>query len=302
MQDVEEAIARVAGAQENVISRRQLLAAGLRRGAVDHRAKAGDLRLLHRAVYLLGAAPPTQRGRAWAAVLAVGEGAVVSHRTAAELWGILRAGGGRDPEVTVVGRNPRPRPGIIIHRSIDLPDWQIGDINGLPVTAVARVVCDLAGTESTNEVEHALQEARVHHHLTDAQLHAVISRTPTKQGAALLRRLLDAEDDRGYTRSEAERMMRSHCRRADLAQPLANRFIEGLLVDFVWTRQRLIVEVDGYRTHGDRGAFERDRRRDQILTAAGYRVIRITWRQLTQEPLAVIARLAQALVQIPLAA
>jgi very-short-patch-repair endonuclease len=91
-------------------------------------------------------------------------------------------------------------------------------------------------------------------------------------------------------------------KRAGLEQPLSNHHLHGHLVDFVWLEQRLIVEVDGYDTHRDRAAFERDRRRDQILTAAGYRVIRITWRQLTQEPLAVIARIAQALIHLPLAA
>ncbi|HEY2770925.1 MAG TPA: DUF559 domain-containing protein, partial [Solirubrobacteraceae bacterium] len=143
---------------------------------------------------------------------------------------------------------------------------------------------------------------RVKKLVTDAWLRAVANRTPTKKGAVILNRLLDAEDDRGYTRSKAERMLRGRLKRADLPQPLANQVIEGVLVDFVWIKQRLIVEVDGYDTHGDRSAFERDRRRDQVLTAAGYRVIRITWRQLTQEPLAVIARLAQALLHLPVAA
>jgi very-short-patch-repair endonuclease len=301
MHEVERAIAAVASVQENVIHRHQLLAAGLGRGAIAHSAKAGSLHLLHRAVYLIGHAPPTQRGRAWAALLAAGGGAVASHRTAAELWGILPPSG-RAPEVSVVARNPGVRPGITIHRTIDIPPWQIRDMDGLPITSPARTVCDLAGTEPTNDVEHALQEARVHHNLTDAQLNAVIRHTPTKKGAAFIRRLLNHEDDRGYTRSKAERILRGHLKRAGLEQPLSNQHLHGHLVDFVWREQRLVVEVDGYDTHCDRQAFERDRRRDQILIAAGYRVIRITWRQLTLEPLAVIARIAQALIHLPLAA
>jgi very-short-patch-repair endonuclease len=302
MHDPEAVIAGIAGGQENVISRGQLLAAGLGRGAITHRARVGDLHPLHRAVFLIGHAPPTPRGRAWAALLAVGDGAVVSHRTAAELWGILRADDRREPEVTVLGRNPRPRPGIRVHRTIDLPDWQVRDLDGLPITSPARTISDLAGTEPTNDVEDALQEARVHLNLTDPQLRAVTGRTPTKKGAAFIKRLLKGEDEKGYSRSRAERLLRSHLRRADLPQPLANQHRERQLVDFVWDTQRLIVEVDGYETHRDRAAFERDRRRDQILTAAGWRVIRITWRQLLHEPLAVIARIAQALVQGQLAA
>jgi very-short-patch-repair endonuclease len=130
--------------------------------------------------------------------------------------------------------------------------------------------------------------------VSDGELLAIIARAPTRKGSQLMRRLLAADTD-GYTRSKAERRMRSLSTAAGLPQPRVNARVEGYLVDFLWPEQRLIVEIDGYATHGDRTAFERDRRRDQALVAAGYRVIRITWRQLTTEPYAVIARLAQAL-------
>lgn len=91
--------------------------------------------------------------------------------------------------------------------------------------------------------------------------------------------------------------MRRLCHEADLPQPLTNVLVNGHLTDFYWPEQRLIVEVDGYGTHGNRTAFENDRRRDQIQFAAGYQVVRITWNQLRNEPLAVMARIAQALVQ-----
>ncbi len=301
MQDVERAIAAVAGAQENMINRRQLLAAGLGRGAIDHRAKGGDLHPVHRAVYQFGHAPPTQRGRAWAALLACGENAVVSHRTAAVVWEILPPDDGRDPDVTVVARNPRNRPGIAIHRTIGLPPWQVRELKSLPITSPARTICDLAATEPTNDVEHALQEARVHLRLTDRQLRQVIDRTPTKKGAALINRILEAEDDSGYTRSKAERIIRELLQRAGLPTPRSNRHVHGYLVDFIWLEQRLIVEIDGYATHGNRAAFERDHRRDQVLIAAGYRVIRITWRQLIDAPYEVTAHLAVAL-KVPAAA
>ncbi|HEY2768993.1 MAG TPA: type IV toxin-antitoxin system AbiEi family antitoxin domain-containing protein, partial [Solirubrobacteraceae bacterium] len=204
MHAVERRIAEVAGAQDNVISTVQLLAAGLGRGAIRHRAKAGRMRRLHSGVYLVGYAPPTQRGRARAAVLSCPAGATVSHRSAAELWGLLPPTA-RDVDVTVTAGAPRKRPGITIHRSTDLPAWQIRHAGGLPITSPARTISDLAGTEPTNDVEHALQEARVKKLVTDAWLRAVANRTPTKKGAVILNRLLDAEDDRGYTRSKAER-------------------------------------------------------------------------------------------------
>jgi very-short-patch-repair endonuclease len=98
-----------------------------------------------------------------------------------------------------------------------------------------------------------------------------------------------------YDRSRAERLMRTLCRQADLQQPGVNVQLNGFLVDFYWPDHRLIVEVDGYRTHGNRQAFESDRRRDQVHVAAGFVVIRITMWQLENEPMAVIARIAQAL-------
>jgi very-short-patch-repair endonuclease len=195
----------------------------------------------------------------------------------------------------VVSRNPRRQAGIDLHRTNDLPEAEVRQLSGIPVTSVARTICDLAATEPVNEVEHALQEARVHQRLTDDQLRAVIGRAPTRKGAGLIRRLLADDAGRGYTRSKAERLMRSRVRQAGLNQPAANRRIAGYLVDFVWDEERLIVEVDGYGTHGNRASFESDRERDQVLVAAGYRVIRITWRQLNEEPFAVIVRIAQAL-------
>jgi very-short-patch-repair endonuclease len=110
-----------------------------------------------------------------------------------------------------------------------------------------------------------------------------------------MRALLDSEVEQGYTRSEAERRMLDLVRAAGLLQPLPNVRLEGYSVDFLWPAQRLVVEVDGYRYHGHRAAFERDRRKDAMLLAAGYRVMRLTWRQLVHEPMLVAAMLASAL-------
>jgi very-short-patch-repair endonuclease len=108
---------------------------------------------------------------------------------------------------------------------------------------------------------------------------------------------LATEPGSTYTRSKAERLIRRLMRAAELPQPLVNQPLNGFTVDFLWPDARLILEVDGHRTHGDRLAFERDRRRDQVQVAAGYTVIRVTWRQLQQEQMAVMARIAQALAR-----
>ncbi|MFZ0041498.1 MAG: DUF559 domain-containing protein [Solirubrobacteraceae bacterium] len=99
------------------------------------------------------------------------------------------------------------------------------------------------------------------------------------------------------TRSKAERLLLALINEAELPRPMTNVRLHGYEVDFLWRAEKLVVEVDGHRFHGHRAAFERDRKRDQVLTAAGYRVIRVTWRQLEHEPVAVAVRIAQALAQ-----
>ena len=169
MHDVERAIARIAGRQDNVITREQLLGAGLGRGAIAHRVKARTMQRLHTNVYLLGAAPPTQMGRARAAVLACGDGAAVSHRSAAEMFGLLPEIAG-DVHVTVAGRNVSPREGIRIHRVAAFARGEVTKMRGIPVTSVARIVCDLAATEPEREVVRAFQEALYRDIVTDRAL------------------------------------------------------------------------------------------------------------------------------------
>ncbi|HET7047649.1 MAG TPA: DUF559 domain-containing protein, partial [Solirubrobacteraceae bacterium] len=169
--------------------------------------------------------------------------------------------------------------------------------DGIPLTTPARTICDLAATEPLRDVESALAEARIHRLATDRQINAVIARASTRPGAPIIRKLLEAEADTGYTRSKAERRLRDLIHDADLDRPLFNEPVLGYVVDVVWPDQRLIVEVDGYAYHSHRAAFERDRRRDQQLIAAGYRVIRITWIQLRDRPIETIATIARALGQ-----
>jgi hypothetical protein len=151
MRLVERAIARVAGRQDNVITLEQLLEAGLGRDAVAHRVLSRTMQRLHRGVFLLGSAPPTQMARARAAVLACREGAVLSHRSATELLGLLPEIGG-EVDVTVVGRNPGFHPGIRLHRPRALARNDVRKMRGIPITSVARTICDLAATEPVREV------------------------------------------------------------------------------------------------------------------------------------------------------
>ncbi|MGZ4243470.1 MAG: endonuclease domain-containing protein [Solirubrobacteraceae bacterium] len=122
-----------------------------------------------------------------------------------------------------------------------------------------------------------------------------MGRCPRRKGTAPLRALLDAEQGPQFQRSKAERLLKQLITDAELQPPLFNTYVLGYEVDAYWPAHQVVVEVDGYDAHGHREAFERDRRRDQDLVAAGYVVVRITWRQLTQRPTAVVARIAAAL-------
>jgi very-short-patch-repair endonuclease len=291
----ETRVGKIAGAQRNLITLDQLAALGIGRNAIEHRLASGRWQRLHKGVYLIGPAPPTLPARARAAVFSCGEGSVLSHRTAAGLWSLLPAGD--ELHVSVAGRNPGLRRGIRIHRVTDLPPDQLTIRDDLPLTTPARTICDLAATEPLRDVEAALAEARIHRLATDRQIKAVIQRARTRPGAPIIRTLLRQEDDSGYTRSKAERRLRDLIHQAALERPLFNAPLLGYVVDALWPKQRLIVEVDGYTYHSHRAAFERDRRRDQRLIAAGYRVVRVTWIQLRDRPIETITTIAQALAQ-----
>ena len=291
MHVVEQAIARIAGRQDNVITGDQLRTAGLGRGAIAHRVKDRTMQRIHVGVYLLGAAPPTPKARARAAVLACGADAIASHRSAACLYGLLPDTGG-DVDVTVVARNQAPRPGIRLHRVAVLAPSDLTVMTRLRITTVARTICDLAATESARDTESAFQEALYRDVATDKALKAVLEREPCRRGAPVIRALI--EDPR-LTRSEKERLLLRLIKQAQLPPPLTNVPVHGYKADLYWPQPGLVVEFDGWQAHGHRLAFENNRKRDQILIANGLRVLRVTDRQLTNEPIAVVARIAQAL-------
>jgi very-short-patch-repair endonuclease len=293
MNVTEREIGRIAGEQDNVITLEQLRGVGVARGALHGRLRAGHYQRLHHKVFLIGPAPPSFAARARAAVLAVGAHAAVSLDAAQALL-VLGPEPAGPIHITVSGRQLAQRAGIIIHRST-LVASEVRDIRGIPVTSPARMICDRAARLLTGDLEQLLIDARVARCVTDQELTAVLDRAPGRAGTARVRALLADEAEEGYSRSQAERRLRRLVRESGLPPPVYNQACCGFKPDGRWERQRLIVEVDGRRYHGHATAFERDRRRDQILVAAGYRVIRITWRQLVNEPIAVAVRIAQAL-------
>jgi len=287
-------IATIAERQYGVVSSVQLMAAGVGRGAIATRVRRCGLHRLHRGVYAVGHTTLVPLAREMAAVLACGAGSAISHRSACVLLQLLDEESGEPIDVTVP-RGNRNRPGLRIHRSRTLQSEDVQVLHGIPVTSPARALIDLAEGAPERELERALGEALVQKLTSRSALVAAVAGAPGRRGAARLRRLLELGEDPALTRSEAEERFLELVRAAGLSRPEVNVRLQGHVVDFLWRRSRLVVEVDGHRCHSSRAAFERDRRRDAQLGAAGYGVMRVTWRQMSEEPYAVVARVSQAL-------
>ena len=287
---VDALIARLASRQDGVVARWQLLAAGVSREEISHRLRTGRLHLLHRGVYAVGHLALTERARCVAAVLACGDGAVLSHASAAAVWELLPYG---PVEVTVPRARRARHPGITAHRTDDLPPSDVRRRGNLLVTAPGRTILDLAATAPAHDLERALNEALVRRLVHPD---ALLARALGRPGARAIHSLL--ADGPAPTRSQAERKLLELVRRAGVERPRTNVRIGAHEVDALWRHQRVVVEVDGYAFHAGRAAFERDRRRDAELQAAGYRVIRVTWRQLADRPETVVAQLAAVLASV----
>jgi very-short-patch-repair endonuclease/predicted transcriptional regulator of viral defense system len=276
----EHKLARVAERQHGVITRRQLIAGGLSPRTISRRLEAGRLHRLHGGVYAYGRERVTRRGEWIAAVLACGKGAVLSHASAAALWGLMRDRPGRVDVIAITGRE---RPGISVHQA-GLGDDDRAEVAGIPVTTVARTLFDIAETVDEHQLERAFEEADRLHLLRLAELDAVCARGYGRRALRPIRRLIDEARYTETTRSPLEDRVIALCREYHLPAPVTNVTVLGREVDVLWPRERLVVEADGYAHHGHRAAFERDRARDAEMQVAGYRVIRITHRRLEREP------------------
>ena len=230
-----------------------------------------------------------------AAVLACGRSAVLSHRSAAALWQLGISIAKEEPvDVTMVAVDRGCRPGICPHRVISLPAREVTECENIPVTTVARTLLDLAAVATSSELTQALAVAARTYDTQPETVMTLLSRFQRRPGARLLRAIL-AEGTPALTRSQAEEQLLGLIRKAQLPRPEVNAHIDRYEVDFLWKSQRLIVEVDGFAYHSSRTRFENDRRRDAALAAQGFRVMRLTWRQISSEPEATLVRLAQAL-------
>ncbi len=295
-------VAELAVRQHGPFTLAQAIEIGFSAQAIYKRAQAGRLHRIHRAVYaLVPAQLLSWRGRYMAAVLAAGPGAVLSHRSAADLHELLGTSRAR---IDVIVARPAQRKivGIDVHRSRALRAADIVAVDEIPCTSVSRTLLDLAAVVNRERAERALNQAEVLRRLDLGALEDQLERNRRTVAAAHLRAALvlyrpgdaPAESDleRRFIRQvraaglpEPERQVRFHC-----ADGTAS-----FLVDFVWRAQRLALETDGRRTHGTAAAFENDRWRDQQLVRAGWRVVRVTWRQLADDPASVVELVADLL-------
>ena len=286
-------IALLAARQHGVVTTADLLAAGLGRGAIARRVADGRLRPRHRGVYLVGVIKDGWTD-AMAAALACGPGAAVSHHAAAALWGFRPAWHG--PIDVTTTRQLRHRRGIRVHRT-RCPETT--SRNGVPTTTPARTLLDLAADLDPSALARAIEEARLLRLTSPAELTSLNARSSGHHGARAFKRAVNQGHEPSLTRSEAERRFLDLVRAARLPAPEANVRIAGYEVDFLWREQRLVVEVDGFAYHSSREAFERDRRKDADLQAAGLRVVRVTYRQIAHEREALAVRIARQLYSSP---
>jgi very-short-patch-repair endonuclease len=284
-------------ARHGVVTLEELRALGLGQDAVDYRARSGKLHRRYTGVFAVGRPDLRLEGEFLAAVLACGPSAVLSHRSAARLWG-LRGGGTHRIDVTAP-RGVRPKPGLRIHRPL-LPLDAIDKIerDGVPVTAVARTLLDCADPRARVDVGRLLHEASVQEVLDAREVWNVLARCPGAPGARALERAM-REELPPFTRSGLEREVVRLLRDARLPKPRVNAHVwvgdELLEVDFFWPDLGVIVETDGSRYHSTRWRRRKDAEKTARLVAAGYTVVRVTDVEVAGTPEAVVARIAATL-------
>jgi hypothetical protein len=244
---------------------------------------------------MLGHATLTPKGRLWAALLACGPGAVISHRDAAALWNVRRSS--RVPvDVTVPGRRRHPRTGIDVHSVRGLDPRDVARLDGIPVTTLARTLLDLAEVVPQHQLERAVEQAERLQLLDLRAIEGLRNRSRGRRGLKALTAAFTDAVIEPMTRSELEIALLQICTDHGIPLPVVNAQVAGYEVDMLWPRERVVVELDSRAYHLNRPAFERDRQKDAALQLAGYRVIRVTEQQLKRPDR--VARTVQALLRL----
>jgi hypothetical protein len=296
-------VAALGGRQHGVVGRWQLQRIGLTERMIRTRIAHGGLSRLHRGVYAVGHRATTVESRWMAAVLAHGPEAVLSHRSAGQVWGLYPRSR-IEPEVTCPGSKKTKR-GICTHGG-SLPPDEVVRVRGIPVTSVPRTMFDLAGTlKQRREVERAWNEMEVRGYTDALSVPHLLDRYPGRKGSLLLARLANRKTlPVGITRNDFEEAFLGLIDSFGLPRPRMNahltlrgRFYE---IDCFWERERVAIELDGGAVHMTEKAFHDNRERDRILTADGYTATRIIWDHIHDTPSQVADDLRLILTPYPL--
>jgi very-short-patch-repair endonuclease len=279
-------VARIASRAHGVVTRIQLLATGISDDEIKHRIRTGALIRVHRGVYRVGHHAPSLEARYLAAVLACGPGALLSGRAAAHLLGLLK-GQAPPPEVTAPGE--RRVKGVRTKRSRTSKPAESMVWRGVPVTTPPRTLVDLAAELDEDQLARACHEAGVRFRTTPAQVEAVLARRPRSPGGPKLRRVMRGEIRVTLSRLES-RFIRV-LREASLPLPRTNKVASERRVDCRWPEHRLTVELDSYRYHSSRYAWEQDRRREREARARGDEFRRYTYGDVFENPRQMLAEL-----------
>jgi very-short-patch-repair endonuclease/predicted transcriptional regulator of viral defense system len=287
----DEVIAAIASRSHGVITRLEMLGAGLSGADIDRRARRGALIRVHRGVYRVGHSAPSIDADYLAAVRACGPSGLLFGRAAAFFLSLVKLAAAPRPQVAVT--TERRVPGIRTRRDRRGAERDAATYRAIPITSVARTLVDLAGRSTINEFARACHEAGVIHRTTPAQVKAVLARRPSTPGAAKVRAVMLGEVN--VTLSRLEAAFLKVLRDAGLPLPITNRPAGGYRVDCRWPDHRLTVELDSYQFHNSRYAWEQDRRRERQARARGDEFRRYTWYDVVEDRRAMVAELLHLL-------
>lgn len=289
----DDILARIASLNHGVVTRAELLDAGMSATQIRVRLERGSLLHEYRGVYRVGHRAPSLEAWYLAAVRAGGDGALLCGTAAAKLLGLVK---GTAPPPQVMSRTERRVPGVVTRRSRRLDRLDAAEWRGVPVTSVARTVVDLAAVLDSAGLARACHEAGVLHGTTPSQVQAVMARLSARPGAASLRAVLDG--DVPVTLSRLEVAFVALLTRECLELPTMNRPAGGRRVDCRWPGRRITIELDGYRFHSSRHAWELDRRREREARARGDEFRRYTYGDVLEDPRLMLAELRKLLPRI----
>jgi hypothetical protein len=292
----QHAIARIAARQHGVVTVRQLLGVGISRDAVKRRVAQGLLHREVRGVYRVGHRAPSVEAHYMAAVLACGPTAVLSGRAAAHLFGLIK---GRAPAPEVTTTTNRRVPRALTHRVRTLDHRDVTRCRGIPVTTVARILLDIATFTSLDDLARVSHEAQVRRLVDAKAVTEALARRPNTKGAWKLHEIFTGEAQ--VTLSVLEDAFIELVDSIRRPRPRTNCPAGARYVDCHWPEHNLVIELDSYRYHHTRHAWEQDRRREREARARGDEFRRYTYGDVTVDRALVEAEVCDLLPQLDVA-